>query len=86
MAASKSWIIFHVDLKAFVQGQSYGVDRDVVCQLLPEAGHRPYIAARLKKPAYGVNDASRRGWNILEQALCSYGMVPTRADRCCCVL
>ena len=86
IAASKSCNIFHIDLKtAFLQGQSYGVNRDVVCQQPPEAGHT-YIAARLKKPAYGMNDASRRWWNILGKALCSYGMVPTRADRCCYVL
>ena len=31
MAASRSWNIFHIDLKtAFLQGQSYGVNRDVV--------------------------------------------------------
>ena len=33
-----------------------------------------------------MKDAPRRWWNILEKALCSYGMVPTRADRCCYVL
>ena len=60
--------------------------RDVVCQLPPEAGHPPCIAARLKKPAYGINDAPRRWWNILDAALRSYGMVPTRADRCCYVM
>ena len=87
MAASKGWDLFHIDLKtAFLQGQSYDVNRDVVCQLPPEAGHPPHIAARLKKPAYGMNDAPRRWWNILDKALCSYGMVPTRADRCCYVL
>ena len=32
----------------------YGVSRAVVCQLPPEAGHPPYIAARLKKPAHGM--------------------------------
>ena len=58
MAASKSWSIFHIDVKAaFLRGQCYGVNRDVVCQLPPEAGHPPYIAARLKKPPYGMNDA-----------------------------
>ena len=62
------------------------VNRDVVCQLPPEAGHPPDIAARLKKPAHGMNDASRRWWNIFDKALRSYGMVPTRADRCCYVL
>ena len=33
-----------------------------------------------------MNDASRRWWNILDKPLCSYGMVSTRADRCCYVL
>ena len=87
MAASKSGDLFHIDLKtAFLQGQSYDVNRDVVCQMPPEAGHPTYIAARLQKPAYGMNDAPRRWWNILDKALCSYGMVPTRADRRCYVL
>ena len=36
----------------------------------------------MKKPAYGLNDAPRRWWNILDSALRSYGRVPTRADRC----
>ena len=36
MAACKSWNIFHIDLKkVFLQRQSYGVNRDVVCQLPP---------------------------------------------------
>ena len=52
----------------------------------PEAGHPPYIAARMKNPAYGMNGASRRWWNILDKALRRYGIVPTRADRCCYVL
>ena len=88
MAASKSWDLFHIDLKtAFLQRQRFDVNRDVVCQLLPpEPSHPPYIAARLKKPAYGMNDASRRWWNILDEALRCHGMVPTRADRCCYVL
>ena len=57
MAASKSWNIFHIDLEtAFLQRQSYGVNRDVVCRLLPEAGHSHYFDGWLKKPAYGMND------------------------------
>ena len=87
MAARKSWNIFHIDLKtAFLQRQSYGVNRDFVRQLPPEAGHPPNFAARLKKPACGMNDAPRRWWNILDKALCRKGMIPTRAARCCYVL
>ena len=33
-----------------------------------------------------MNDAPRRCWNILDKALHSYGMDPTRADRCCSLL
>ena len=87
MAASKSWDRFHIDLKtAFLQGQSYDVNRDVVCQIPPEASHPPCIAARLKKPACGINDASQRWWNISDKALRTHGMIPTRADRFCYVL
>ena len=62
------------------------MNRDVVCPLPPEAGHPPSIAARLNKPAYGMNDASRRRWYILDKTLVSYGMVSPRAKRCCYVL
>ena len=87
MAASKGWDLFHLDLKtASFQGQTHHVNCDVVCQLPSEAGHPPYIAARPKKLAYGMNDAPRRWWNILDKALRSFDMVPTRADRCCHVL
>ena len=72
MTASKNWDLFHIDLEtAFLQGQSCDVNRDVACQLPPEAGHPPYIAARLKKPACVMNNASRRWWNILDKPLCT---------------
>ena len=61
------------------------MNRDVVCKLPPQASHPPFIAARLKKPTYDTNDAPRRWWNTLDKALCNYGMVPTRVDRCRCV-
>ena len=62
------------------------MNRDVLSQLPPEAGHPPEIAARLKKPACGMSDAPRRWWKVLDKALCSSGVVPTRADRCGYVL
>ena len=41
---------FLIDLKtASLQGQSYAVNRDVVCQFPPEVGHPPYIAARFEE-------------------------------------
>ena len=72
-----------MDLKtAFLQGEAYDNTQDIICQVPSEMGYPPYIGARMKKPAYGLNDAPRQWWNILDSALRSYGLVPTRADRC----
>ena len=87
LAANHNWDIYHIDLKtAFLQGESFDQHRDVVCQIPPEAGYPPYMAARLKRAAYGLNDAPRLWWNKLDKALRSYSLKPTRADRCCYVL
>jgi hypothetical protein len=87
LAANHQWDFGHIDLKtAFLQGEDYDSARDVICQLPPEAGHPPYIGARLKKPAYGMNDAPRRWWNRIDKSLRTYGFIPTRADRCVYVL
>ena len=86
-SANKNWDCGHIDLKtAFLQGDMFDKHRDVICQLPKEAGYPPHMAARLKRAAYGLNDAPRLWWNRLDKALCSYGLVPTRADRCCYVL
>ena len=69
----------------FFKGKTDAV-RDVVCQLPPEVGLPPHMGARLKKPAYGMNDAPRRWWNRIDSSLQQYGMIPTRADRCTYVL
>ena len=68
-------------LRAFLQEETYAPDRDVVCQLPPEAGKLWYLA-RLKKPAYGLSDAPRKWWNRLDAAVKSMGLLPVRADRC----
>ena len=87
LAANENYDITHIDLKtAFLQGEQFDEHRDIVCQLPPEAGLPPYMAARLKRAAYGLNDAPRLWWNRLDKALRSYGLIPTRADRCCYVL
>ena len=76
-----------VDIKtAFLQGETYDDNRNLIVQLPPEAGHPWYMVARMKKPAYGLNDAPRRWFNIIDQSLRSYGCVPTRGDRCTYVL
>ena len=82
-AASNGWSTRHIDLKtAFLQGESYAPDRDVVCQLPLEAGKPWYLATRLKKPAYGMNDAPRKWGNRLDSAVKAMGLLPARADRC----
>jgi len=38
MAADELWFVHHIDLNtAFLQGEEYDLQRDVVCQLPPEA-------------------------------------------------
>ena len=87
VAANNYWDLKHIDLKtAFLQGETFDDNRNVVCQLPPEAGHPPNVVARMKRPAYGLNDAPRRWFNVVDKHLVSYGLSPTRADRCCYVL
>ena len=82
-----------MDLKtAFLQGEAYDESRDIICQIPPECGYPPHIGAtshigaKMKKSAYGLNDAPRRWWQVVDKALLSYGMVPTRTDRCTYIL
>ena len=87
LAANNNWDLFHMDLKtAFLQGEAYDETRDIICQIPPEYRYPPYIGARLKKPGYGLNDAARRWWQIIDKALLECGLVPTRADRCTYIL
>ena len=59
--ANHQYTFGHIDLKtAFLQGEEYDWSRDVICALPPESGLPSYMGARLKKPAYGMNDAPRR--------------------------
>ena len=82
-AVNHNYDFGHIDLKtAFLQGEEYDWSRDVVCQLPPEAGLPLHMGARLKKAAYGMNDAPRRWWNRIDNSVRKYGMTPTRADRC----
>ena len=82
-ASSSKWSVAHIDLKtAFLQGQEYDAERNVIAQLPPEAGYAPHIGARLKKAAYGMADAPRQWWNRLDASLRRLNFVPTRADRC----
>ena len=76
----------HIDLKtAFLQGANSAPDQDVVCQLPAEAGKPWYLAARLKKPAYGMNDAPKNWWNRLDAAVKAMGLCrPEQTDAPIC--
>lgn len=86
VAANNKWDLTHIDLKtAFLQGEYFDDNRSIVCQIPKEAGYPPYMAARLKRAAYGLNDAPRLWWNRLDKVLQVYGLDTARADRCCYV-
>ena len=60
-AANCQWDLYHMDLKtAFLQGEAYDETRDIICQIPSECGYPPHIGAKMKKSAYGLNDAPRR--------------------------
>ena len=70
---------------ALLQGGSYEISRNVICQLLLEAGYPAHIGARLKIPVYGLNDAPSRWWNRIGESLHGSGMARPRGGNCCYV-
>eukprot|EP00439_Symbiodinium_sp_Y106_P036560 s6218_g4.t1 len=83
-AASMYWDLFHLDLKtAFLQGETYDLDRRVIHVQLPtDIGLPLYLVGLCTRSVYGLADAPRRWWNRLDKFLISLGIQPTRADRC----
>ena len=87
VAANREWDLCHIDLKtAFLQGEKFNSERDIIAQCPPEAGQPWYMGARLLRSAYGLKDAPRLWWNKLDKTFRELGMTPVRADRCCYVL
>ena len=76
-AASSYWDLLHIDLKtAFLQGETYDLERRVIHVQLPsDIGLPPYLVGLCTRSVYGLADAPRRWWNRLDKFL-------TRADRC----
>ena len=84
-AASMYWDLLHLDLKtAFLQGETYDLDRRVIHVQLPiDIGLPPYLVGLCIRSVYGLADAPRRWWNrLLDKFLILLGIQPTRADRC----
>ena len=83
-AASSYWDLLHIDLKtAFLQGETYDLERRVIHVQLPsDIGLPPYLVGLCTRSVYGLADAPRRWWNRLDKFLISLGIPPTRADRC----
>ena len=67
VAANNGWDTCHIDLKtAFLQGDPFNAESDVVAQLPPEANQPPWMGARLVRSAYGLKDAPHLWWNRLD--------------------
>ena len=83
-ATSSYWDLLHIDLKtAFLQGETYDLERRVIHVQLPsDIGLPPYLVGLCTRSVYGLADAPRRWWNRLDKFLISLGIQPTRADRC----
>ena len=83
-AASMYRDLLHLDLKtAFLQGETYDLDRRVIhIQLPADIGLPPYLVGLCTRSVYGLADAPRRWWNRLDKFPISLGIQPTRADRC----
>ena len=73
-----------MDLKtAFLQGETYDLDRRVIHVQLPtDIGLPPYLVGLCTRSLYRLADAPRRWWNRLDKFLISLGIQPARADRC----
>ena len=66
-AASSYWDLLHIDLKtAFLQGETYDLERRVIHVQLPsDIGLPPYLVGLCTRSVYGLADAPRRWWNRL---------------------
>ena len=83
LAANHNWTLTHMDTKTvFLQGDRCDETRIVLTALPKEAGYPPHMAARMKKPAYGLRDAPMCWFNIIGAGLRQHECVPTRRDRC----
>ena len=78
------WDLLHIDLKtAFLQGETYDLERRVIHVQLPsDIGLPPYLVGLCTRSVYGLADAPRRWWNPVDKLLISLGIRPTRGDRC----
>ena len=86
-AANNHWDVIHIELKtAFLQGESCGKSRNIIREQPQESAQPWYTVARMKKPAYGLNDAPTRWFNVVDKQLRYWGCTPTRGDRCTYVL
>ena len=61
------------------------MNRDVVCQLPTRSRSKTIYCCKIDDTCIW-HERCLPTWNILDKALRSYGMVPTRVDRCCYVL
>ena len=79
ICAVKLWVVRSLDIKAaFLQAEEIG--RDVFVQP-PKEYRRDGTLWRLKRPLYGLNDASRKWYFTLKQYLESVGLKKSEYDK-----
>ena len=80
IAANEGWDIEGSDVRsAFLQSEV--IDRDVYVQP-PAERQKPGMVWKLNKPAYGLEDASRKWFQSTESTLLSLGMIQSLSDKC----
>ena len=80
IAANKGWIVESSDVRsAFLQSDS--IDRDVFVDP-PQERKKHGIIWRLKKPCYGLDDASRKWFMSFKKTLKDLGLVQSQREYC----
>ena len=80
ISANEKWEVFASDVRAaFLQSDS--LDRDVFVEPPPQR-KKEGIIWKLKKPAYGLRDASRKWFHSTENTLFSLKMQQSKRDSC----
>ena len=80
ITANERWIIEGSDVRAaFLQSDI--IDRNVFIEPPPQK-KKPNIIWKLRKPSYGLKDASRKWFKTTERTLMSLGMKQCLRDSC----
>ena len=80
IAANERWVVESSDVRcAFLQSEM--IERDVFVEP-PTQRRKPGMVWRLRKPCYGLNDASRKWFLSFRKTMQELGMVQSKRDSC----